>query len=129
MDVALAALLATEGEATLVTANGCVRVQAGETGQAPGHSVWAGAQGRRLIGNDEFGGEDVSGGHHVSPDLRTIFNLEGKTRVMVAMLALAVITTQEQVTFITLPRSLFMAEKASAQKTTRHCFHPGSNDL
>ena len=129
MDVALAARLATEREATIVAAIGCVCVQAGETGQAPGHRVGAGAQSRRPLSDDELGGEDVSGGHHVSPNLRTILNLEGETRVMVAMLALAVITTQEQVTLITLPRSLFMAEKASAQQTTRHCFHPGSNDL
>ena len=114
MDLALTARLAAEGEVTLVAADGGVRAQTGQAGQAPGQGVGAGAQGRRLLGDDELGGEDVPGGHNVSPNLRTVLNLEGETRVMVAMLALAVITTYEQITVFTLPRSLFMTQKTSA---------------
>ena len=122
MDLALTARLAAEGEVTLVAADGGVRSQTGQAGQAPGQAVGAGAQGRRLLGDDELGGEDVPCGHHVSPNLRTVLNLEGETRVMVAMLALAVITTYEQITVFTLSRSLFVTQKTSAQFTTRHCF-------
>ena len=120
MELAVAARLAAEGEITLVTAHGGVWLQAGQTGQAPGHSVGDWTKGRSLLSDDELGGEDVPGSHHVSPDLGTVLHLEGETRVIVAMLAQAVITTHEQVTIITLPRSFIRAQKTSAHFVTTH---------
>ena len=116
-------MFTTEGEVALVAPNNLLwvhLVHGGQTRETSRLGVLTRTEGGSGLGDDELGGEDVPGGHHVPSQTWTILYPVWETRVLVHVFAVAVVRADKYIlTFVT-----FTTGHTSTQKTvSRHFFH------
>ena len=118
-------LFTTEGEVTLVAPNNLLRIQrlqGDQTCETSRLGVLTGTEGCGLLGDDQLGGEDVPGGHHVPAQTRAELDPERKTRVLIHVLAVAVVGANIHFTFVTLTTCVTTTQKTLSSHSFKHCF-------